>query len=60
MAIAASTVTQVKALDSALIAATKQLEVYSSDSRNPALTTLVDTQLAALKTVLDATIARTA
>lgn len=57
MAIANQTNAEVYALSGKMENALKGLLVYRSDSRNPALAASVDTQLTALKTVLDAAVA---
>jgi len=55
--IADRTQAEVQALQSVLTIALKTLEIYNSDSRNPALAPGVDTTLATCKTQLDLTVA---
>lgn len=57
MSIANQTTAEVYALTAALGNTNLGVLVYRSDSRNPALVTSVDAQLAALKVLLDAAIA---
>lgn len=57
MAIANQTTAEVYALSGKMGNALKSLLNYRSDSRNPAAAASVDTDLAALKTLLDAAVA---
>lgn len=57
MAIKNRTTAEVYALSGVLENTLKAVLVYRSESRNPSRNATVDTQLAALKTALDATIA---
>lgn len=57
MAIANQTTNEVYALAGAMGNTLQSVLAYRSESRNPAMAAGVDTQLAALKTLLDAAVA---